>query len=102
MQLLAHLAAMVSPRGGRIARPCRSRGGLRPCGSLFVEGTAPGGSQDVTESHAPRHLSEVPLPEAGFTVRLPLDPGGKTLFVIDVSQLEPGRGSIHWRDQGDC
>jgi hypothetical protein len=94
VQLLAHLAAVVSPRRGRIGRPSWGGSSLRPGGTLltlFVGGAASRGSQDVPQSHRPCHLSEVPLSEAGLAVRLTIDPGGETLLVIDVSELERGR-----------
>jgi hypothetical protein len=105
VQLLSHFPAVVSPGRGRIARPGGDRGGLRPCGpvlSLLLGCAAPRGSQHVTQSHCPHHLSEVPLAEAGLAIRLTVDPCGETLLVIDVSELERSRGAAHRRDQGDC
>ena len=94
MQLLSHLTAVVSPRRSGIAGPCWDRGCLRPGGtrlSLFVNRAALRSAKDVTQSHRPCHLAEVPLAEAGFTVRLTVDSRSKTLLVIEVSQLEPCR-----------
>ena len=55
----------------------------------------------MAESYRPGDLTEVPLAQAGLAVGLVNDPGRQALLVIDVGELERGRGRAHRRDQGD-